>query len=256
MGVTESITPANPVGGAPAATARGRKRSRLTPLLQIILVAAASVFLAWLAYPRLHASLVYLPVDTAIKNYYDMREVPSAQLEGLQQRARNAIDIHPHYRYWEGLSLLYYLQAADSDNPLYQRREAFEHSITAAETSLGRAPAQPRTWLRIAQARSWLRYPPEQVIAAYEMAVLTGRVEPSMFVTRLSLGLAYLPRMDSGGRAMVRDQLLLAWGMRKGDVIRALKSGELRFYDIEPLLEGAHDTTLYEIREAAGGVVR
>ena len=229
---------------------------RASKSLQFMALLLLGGFLVFLAYPRLHAALVYLPVDTAIKKYYDTLEVPAGQLEGLQQRAEDAIGILPHYRYWEGLSLLLHLQAADSGNPLYQRRQAFEAAIEAAETSLGHAPAQPRTWLRIAQARAWLRYPPADVIAAYEMAVLTGRVEPSMFSPRLTLGLAYLPRMDAAGRAMVRDQLLLAWGMRRQDVVRALKAGELSLSDIAPLLEGAHQDVLDEIEEAAGGAAR
>ena len=183
-------------------------------------------------------------------------EVQSAQLQGLQQRARDAIEINPHHRYHDGLSLLYYLQAADAENPLYQRRQAFENAIAAAESSLALAPAQPRTWLRIAQARSWLRYPPEQVIDALKMAIFTGRVEPSMFMTRLALGLAYLPRMDGEGQAMMRDQVLLAWQLQQRQVARALKAGELRLAAFETLLAGAHETVLDEIREAAGGAAR
>ncbi|MEJ2399538.1 MAG: hypothetical protein P8Z67_15275, partial [Gammaproteobacteria bacterium] len=40
--------------------------------------------------------------------------------------------------YADGLSLLYYVTAADADNRLYERREAFEASIVAAEASLDR----------------------------------------------------------------------------------------------------------------------
>lgn len=248
---------AETVRAALAATAETTgKRSRLKPLLQVVVIAAVSVFLLYLSYPRLQASLTYLPVDTAIKNYYETREIQPGQLQGLSERAQKAIEAYPHHRYWEGLSLLFYLQAADSDNPLYERRQAFEQSIAAAETSLSRAPAQPRTWLRIAQARSWLRYPPDQVIDAFKMAIYTGRVEPSMFMTRLRLGLAYLARMDSEGQAMMRDQVLLAWSMQPRDLARALKDGTVRMAGIEQLLSGANDTTLEEIREAAGGSVR
>jgi hypothetical protein len=212
--------------------------------------------LLYLAYPRLHAALVYLPVDTAINRYYDTGEVQAAQLEGLQQRARAAIEIQPHHRYHDGLSLLYHLEAADPKNPLFQRRAAFESSILAAEASLALAPAQPRTWLRVAQARSWLRYPPEQVIDALKMAIFTGRVEPSMLLTRLALGLAYVPRMDGEGRAMMRDQVLLAWELQPREVTRALRAGELRPAGFETLLAGAHQAVLDEIREAAGGAAR
>ena len=119
-------------------------------------------------------------------------------------------------------------------------REAFENAIVAAEASLQLAPAQPRTWLRIAQARSWLRYPPEQVIDALKMAIFSGRVEPSMLLTRLALGLAYLPRMDGEGQAMMRDQVLLAWQLQPRELARALKAGELRLAGFVTLLAGAH----------------
>jgi hypothetical protein len=221
-----------------------------------VFVLAVCAFLIHLAWPRLHASLLYLPVDTAIKNYYASGEANPAQLGGLRQRAREAIAVHPHHRYYDGLSLLHYLTAADAGNRLYERRAAFEASIAAAEDSLERAPAQPRVWLRIAQARAWLRYSPEEVIAALKMAIYTGRVEPSMYLTRLALGLAYLPRMDGEGRSLMRDQVLLAWSMQRRDVARAVKSGELRMQPIESLLSGAHQTVLDEIREASGEPAR
>jgi hypothetical protein len=226
------------------------------PLLRIIVIFLSSGFLLYLAYPRLQASLLYLPVDTATSNYYDTRETPSGQLQGLRQRAQDSIEIYPHHRYWEGLSLLHYLQAADKQNALHQRRKSFEQSIIAAEASLEIAPTQPRTWLRIAQARAWLRYPPEEVIDAFKMAIYTGRVEPSMFMTRLLLGLAYLPRMDAEGVAMMRDQVLLAWQLQPREVTRALQDRSLRYAGLEQLLSEAHSGVLSEIEESTGGAVR
>ena len=232
------------------------RSSRLKSLLHVLVIAAASAFLIYLAYPRLHASLLYLPVDTAINRFYDTQEIPSGQLEGLQARAQDAIDIHPHHRYWDGLSLLYFLQGSDTSGPLFERRQAHENTIEAAEASLALAPGQPRTWLRIAQARSWLRYPPEQVIDALQMAIYTGRVEPSLLMTRLRLGLAYLPRMDAEATAMLRDQLLLAWRLQPRDVTRAVKQRSLRWASIEQLLAESDRAVLAEIEESAGGAVR
>ena len=152
--------------------------------------------------------------------------------------------------------MLYFLQAADDSNLLHERRQAFENSITAAESSLARGPAQPRTWLRIAQARSWLRYPPDEVIAALKMAIFTGRVEPSMFMTRLRLGLSYLSRMDSEGTSMMRDQVLLAWQFQRGQLLRALKDGTLEMHPIEQLLSGVHNDVLAEIKGRKDGTIR
>ena len=252
---TENITAANPCSRSGRATAL-RERGSLHHISLAVFIAAVSVFVLFLAWPRLHASILYLPVDTAIANYYKTRQIPVDQLSGLQERARQCIEILPHYRYQEGLSLLYYMQAVNSRNLLHDRREAFIQSIEAAEASLSRAPAQPRTWLRMAQARAWLRYFPDEVIAALKMSIYTGRVEPSLFMTRLALGLSYLPRMGGEGAALIRDQVLLAWQLQPREFTKSLKNGKFRFSGIETLLSPAHSDVLSEIRESAGGAVK
>ena len=229
---------------------------KLKHYLLTLLVAAAALYTLFLAWPRLHASLLYLPVDTAISNYWDKRETPGSQLQGLQQRAENSIAIYSHHRYWDGLSFLYFLQGADEDRPLYERRQAFEHAIDAAAISLGRAPSQPRAWFRIARAKSWLKYPADEVIGALKMAVYTGRVDPSLFMARLLLGMYYLPGMGQEGIALMRDQALLAWQHQPREVTKALKSGALPFSQIEYLLIGAHSDVLAEMEASLGGAVR
>ena len=224
--------------------------------LLTLLIAAAALYTLSLAWPRLQAGLAYLPVDTAISNYWATREIPSGQLHGLQLRAEKTISIHAHHRYWDGLSFLYYLEGADQDRPLNERRQAFEHAIDAATVSLGRAPSQPRAWFRIARARSWLKYPANEVIAALKMAVYTGRVDPSLFMARLMLGMSYLPGMDEEGVALMRDQALLAWQLQPREVTKALNSGALQFSQLEYLLLGAHSDVLAEMEASLGDAVR
>ena len=228
----------------------------MNSLLRVFLFLLVSGFLFYLAYPRVHASLLYLPVDTAISNYWDSSEVPSGQLQGLQQRASESIEIYPHYRYWDGLSFLYLLEGADTSKKLFERREAFEQAIEAAQISLGRAPSQPRAWFRIARAGAWLRYPAAEVIAALKMAIYTGRVDPSLLMARLMLGLSYLPVMDAEASGLMRDQAVLAWQLQPLEVTRAIKEGALSFSKLEELLGETHGEVIAGIRESVDGAVR
>jgi len=232
------------------------KTKKSTQLILPLLSAALAAYLLALSWPRLQASLHYLPVDTAISNYWTTQTTPSGQIKGLQKRARESIQIHPHHRYWDGLSFLLYLEGADNNNLLFQRQEAFEQAIEAASVSLGRAPSQPRAWFRIARAKAWLRYPADEVIDALKMAVYTGRVDPSLFMARLLLGMSYLPRMGQEGIALMRDQTLLAWQLQPREVTKALKSEALRFSQIESLLVEAHSDVLFEMEASLGGAVR
>ena len=88
------------------------------------------------------------------------------------------------------------------------------------------------------------------------MAVYTGRVDPSLFMARLELGMAYLAQMDEEGISLMRDQALLAWQLQPRAISRALKSGSLPLTSIESLLGPAHTAVLVEIKESIGVSVR
>ena len=109
----------------------------------ILLIGVAAAVLLTLSWPRLHASVRYLPVDTAISKYWADRKINVEQLDGLIERARESIALHDNYRYWEGLSELQMLSSQDMTKPLWRRRLALEQSVSAAEEMVKRAPANP-----------------------------------------------------------------------------------------------------------------
>jgi hypothetical protein len=198
--------------------------------LQVSLILLAAAGLLLLSWPRLQASLRYLPVDSAIARYWDGATLPAGQLQALGERAREAIRIHGHYRYWDGLSLLYYLQGMDTGVPVTERRAALEASIQAALEALRRAPIQPTTWLRVAAARASLQRPAEAVRKALELSIYTG-----------------LRSMDQEARRLLRDQTLLTWRLQEGAFIESLRSGAIRFSDVERVLVGSHNEVLAEM---------
>ena len=55
--------------------------------LLILLATVAACILLSPSWPRVRASVHYLPVDTAIYNYWKTREVNHAQLDGMVKRA-------------------------------------------------------------------------------------------------------------------------------------------------------------------------
>jgi len=198
-----------------------------------LLFAGALLVAAW---PRMQASLHYLPVDTAIKRYFASNEIPTAQLPALRGRARESIALYDHYRYHDGLSLLNYLEAIDPATAPWRRRPALVRSERAGVDALRQAPAKPRTWLRVARARAAIGRSEAQVVAPLRMSIFTGRVEPTLLVPRLELGYAYLPGLDEETVALLRDQTLLAWRVRERDFRRAVSSGRLDLSRVESVL--------------------
>jgi hypothetical protein len=117
---------------------------------------------------------------------------------------------------------LHVLRAMDYKTPALERRGAYVSAMTEAEQSLQQAPASPVTWLRLASVRWILREEPETIVDAWKMSVFTGRIHAPLFPKRVEIGLAYHAYMDEEGKAMLRDQLLLAWRLRPGQLMEVV----------------------------------
>ncbi len=204
-----------------------------------------------LTVPRFQASVAFLPVDAAVKRYFREREIPVAQLDALKNRADEAIAHHPHYRYFDGLSFLNYLEAQSLEGKPWLQRPALVRSLRNGEAALARAPAKPRTWLRVARARAVLDHGGAAVAGALKMSFLTGRVEPPLMLPRIELGYRYLEHLDPEGRALLRDQTLLGWRMDERSFRRALTEGRLDLARIEAVL-GAESAPILAALESSG----
>ena len=97
-------------------------------------VAGLALGLLLVSLPRLKAAATYLPVDTALAHHWRGETPPPEQLSALSARAQAAILEYPHHRYFEGQSLLAYLQAMDPALTPQQRDRSLN---IAAKTALG-----------------------------------------------------------------------------------------------------------------------
>lgn len=222
-----------------------RTRS-LSVVLLAAFLAAATLVLAW---PRFKASYRFLPVDLAIERYYETREIPSNRMLTLIGFARQALDWHDHYRYHDGLSFLYYLRGLDIRTPALERRGAYRQAEQQAIETVRSAPAQPEAWLRIATVRSILRDEPETVLAPWRMSVFTGRTHSTLVAPRVGVALPYLDFMDNEARAMLRDQILLAWALKPRELVLELKARDPSLIRSRELLGAFAPGALAEMEE-------
>lgn len=201
----------------------------------------------WLAWPRLQASYRYLPVEIAIDKYFSSREIPSDRLPVLIRYAREAIGYQDHYLYYDGLSVLHLLRAQDFLTPALERSGAYEQAAVEAEASLARAPAQSATWLRLALVRWILHEEPEDILAAWKMSIFTGRTHSTLIIQRMEIGLAHRAFMDEEGVSMLRDQILLAWRMNAGSLIRVLHARDRQLVVTRELIANTDPAALVEM---------
>jgi len=221
--------------------------SKSSRLFQGILIATLAVALLAMAWPRMQASFRFLPVDLAVRNYYQDQEIPSHRLLTLITFARQAIACHDHYRYRDSLSLLYLLRAIDVQTPALERREDYRLAETEAMETVRQAPTQPEAWLRIASVRSILHDEPETIIEPWKMSIFTGRTHSTLLVPRVGVGLAYLEFLDSESRAMLRDQLWLAWDIKPNALLSELKIRDPGLARVRSLAGNTDPATLAEM---------
>lgn len=200
-----------------------------------------------LALPRLQASFRYLPVEHALKNYYETREIPSDRLPVLIRFAEKAVGYRDNYQYHDGLSLLHLLRAMDINTPALERLDAYRTAEIEAITSLRAAPAQPVTWLRLANIRWIVHEEPADILAPWKMSIFTGRKDSTLLAQRLEIGLAFMDYLDEEGVAMLRDQLLLAWRMQAGSIIKVLALRDPNLEVTRPLIATTDPAALAEM---------
>jgi hypothetical protein len=220
--------------------------SRLSVLALAVFLALGTLVLAW---PRLQASVRFLPVEHAIERYHEAREIPTHRMLTLIEFAREALALHDHYRYHDGLSFLHYLRGLDIYTPALERRDAYRAAEAEAIETLRRAPAQPEAWLRIATVRSILRDEPEMVLEPWRMSIYTGRTHSTLMAPRVGIALPYLDYLDAEGRSMLRDQMLLAWSLKPVELLRELKARDPRLVRSRLLLEPIAPGALAEMEE-------
>lgn len=215
--------------------------------LTLAAAALLAVMVLVLSWPRWLASYRYLPVDIAIQRYYDSRQIPSDRLPVLIRFANEAVKRNDHYRYHDGLSLLYLLQAADVATPALDRLGAYQSAVSEVQLSLERAPAQPGLWLRLANINWTLHEEPEAILAPWKMSIFTGRTDTTLFAQRIEVGLAWRDFLDEEGIAMLRDQVLLAWRAQPSSLMGVLVRRDKDLVITRPLIEFTDPAALAEM---------
>lgn len=194
----------------------------------------ACVMLFWLSVPRFMAALAAVPGDHTV---FTLTYSPPAGEPALQRlvdsrmaaqawtadpahdreiaRAQIILAYRAGYRTEEGQSLL----------------EAVEEDTLAA---LARAPGDPETWARLAEARYWTGRPTASILEAYRNSILTGHHAPHIAERRIRLGLALWNRMSAEDRRHVTGQiqLLAATGNRSDMELLARLSNSKRRYTL------------------------
>jgi|GEM_PF-3427535 len=228
--------------------------STIKQSVTFLMLACLVTGLIAMAWPRLLASLQFLPVQQVQPRLFSSNATAEVDLAALIARSQLAIRYHDAFTYHSALSLLHYLQGIDTRSSLYARRQSLEESIDEARIALAGAPLQPDLWLLMLQSGVQLFMPADELVADFRMAIWAGRVEPTHVMTRLQMGFLLLPQLDEEGLSLLRDQVLLAWNSKRHELLSALRKGQLNRSKINQLMAATHPDVVQEMEETLGPV--
>jgi hypothetical protein len=219
----------------------------------LVLAILVSVVFA-MAWPRLLASLQFLPVQSAQSRLYLASAATDEPIDALISRSEQAVSFHDAYPYHSSLSFLYFLKGLNADSTLFSRREAMGKTLEESKLALAGAPLQPDLWLRMAQVGVQTFMPASEVTTYFQMAIWSGRVEPTHFISRLQIGFSLQSQLDEAGLNLLRDQVLLAWNMRQPEFKAAIKMNRLNYKRIHHLMASTHPDVVREMEADLGPV--
>jgi hypothetical protein len=215
----------------------------------VFLAALLGSTLLTLSFPRLRASLAFLPAETALRNNQQIRPITRDRFPGLIQAANNSIRIHDDSRYQHGLAWLHYLDAALSGYGTNEAKASLVQAQQAFEARLQSSPAEPADWLRLGWVHLLLNHPASQIIDAWKMSVYSGRAEHYLLSDRLELGFRLADSFGEDDLSLLRDQTLLTWKYRKQDMRKKIQQQSFQLTTFQNLLSRQDPETLAEIEK-------
>jgi hypothetical protein len=223
-----------------------RSVSRWFILLTVLFLSFSTLYLAW---PRLQGAYRFIPVDIAIRRYYQTSEIPTERLPVLVRFSQEAIELHDHYRFHNRLSVLHWLRAIDPLTPALERRGEYVAAESEARIALTTNPADPHAWSRLATIRWILHEEPEDIIRPWKMSIFTGRITAPLISSRVELGLAFFDQLDDEAIHMLRDQLLLGWRMQAGSLVKVIAARDRSLQKTRSLIDRIDPEAMAELEE-------
>ncbi len=216
----------------------------------LLFAAMLGIALLLLSTPRLRASLAFLPVETALRNHWDLRPISRERFPALIDAAEKSIAIHEDSQYFHGLGWMHYLHAIALGFDTAEAGESLGYAQQAFEARLRSSPVEPAEWLRLGWIHLLLRHPAGDIMDCWKMSVFTGRAEHYLLLDRLKLGLHYTDYFDDDGLNLLRDQILLGWRYKKPEMTHYFSSRPFAVKKIRGLLFERAPELLAEMEDA------
>lgn len=188
-----------------------RDRSTRARRLVALPIALVALTLLVFAVPRTIGALVSARSEPVLRALQDQRPVEPDDLRTLSDALQQGRRWLGDGRLRTDLGLAYLLLAEKLPRNSPEAADALRLAIEALRDGLGRAPANPYAWARLAYAEALAEGWTPRAVAALRLALITAPYEPRLLWSRLRMTFLAWPEMGSEDREMIFQQIRLAW---------------------------------------------
>ncbi|MGR8934983.1 MAG: hypothetical protein ACU837_11435 [Gammaproteobacteria bacterium] len=191
------------------------------PGLQTALLAGVALLLLALAVPNSIASLWELRPAAYLESAQATKKALTAeQLNVIKPELEAALHVRETAQTFENLAIvnMHLARLAGSDDK--QRAALLADAARALRSSLAYACANPYVWLYLAEIGAKLHQDPNVITDELAMSLLTGRAENGLYLERLNLAFEFYPAANDDTRALIAQQLRLAWQSKRNEILK------------------------------------
>lgn len=206
------------------------QKNNIANFCSAFLVLAFGAVLFLTALPHVRASFNHLPVDAAINELNNQKDLDAQRIDSLIAIAQQSIVLSDQPRYWADLSRLLFFQAETTKPLSLKQRSLLKQSRYSIEQSLARSPANSLLWFQLAKLDILLNTVSDKTFKALNLSMITGPYELGHLLPRLQLCLWLFSKFDVKDHFLLRSQILIAWQKAPQLFIKeiALKNNNMR----------------------------
>jgi hypothetical protein len=197
-----------------------RGRADLQRRFVAIPIAFIAMVLLILGIPRTVGVILSARSDPVLRKLQDHQPVQTDELMILANAQEAGRFWLADGRLRTDLGLAYLLIAEKLPRTDPNVNAYLQRAIDALAAGLGRAPANPYAWARLAYAEALVRGWSPLAVSSLRMALITAPYEPRLLWSRLRMSFLAWPELSREDRELVSQQIRYAWQADPAELVR------------------------------------
>jgi len=174
-----------------------------------------AIVLLSLSFPRLIAGMKMIYPNVVYKQLLHSKFPDNQLLMNSRAKVEDALEWNENPTYWLKIGHLLYELIYSDQYEVDEYLALNKLSDKANRSCLSLSIVEPFVWYRLADGLYIVDDQDVNILKFLQLSIYTGRIEPNLFLLRLTFLSRYIDVFDDELNGLIKDQIRLAWNMKK-----------------------------------------